>query len=295
MTQKNMNRSLSRGIFLILLAAASFASGDAAVKWISTRANEAQIIQARYLVLFVLILVFSGVQHKKAGQRLWTLQKPALTLGRSLLLPLFDALFIFSFILLPLTTVTAVLASVPILVTLLSVFILGEQIRLYRWIAVICGCLGVLVVVNPLSLSFDKNLIFPLAGIFLLALYQVLIKVGADYEHPRNNQFYMGLVSCVVTTAALPFFWQDISVETIMLLLGLSFFHAFGHLLMMIAMSQASPAKLQPFTYTGLIWATFYGWLFFAEWPDSRVMIGLSLIVASGLFVFYRQHQKELD
>lgn len=295
MTQKNLDKNLSRGIFLILLAAASFASGDAAVKWISTRANEAQIIQARYLVLFLLILVFSGVQQKKSGQKLWALRKPALTLGRSLLLPLFDGLFIFAFILLPLTTVTAVLASVPILVTLLSVFILGEQIRLYRWIAVICGCLGVLVVVNPLSLSFDKNLIFPLAGIFLLALYQVLIKVGAAHEHPRNNQFYMGLVSCVVTTAALPFFWQDISVETIMLLLGLSFFHAFGHLLMMIAMSQASPAKLQPFTYTGLIWATFYGWLFFAEWPDSRVIIGLSLIVASGLFVFYRQYQKELD
>ncbi len=293
MSQKINN--LSRGIFLILLAAASFASGDAAVKWISTRANEAQIIQARYLVLFILILVFSGIQQKKTGQKLWTLQKPVLTLGRSLLLPLFDVLFIFAFILLPLTTVTAVLSSVPILVTLLSVFILGERIRLYRWIAVICGCFGVLVVVNPLSLSFDKNLVFPLAGIFFLALYQVLIKVGADHEHPRNNQFYMGLVSCVVTTAALPFFWQDISVETMMLLLGLSLFHAVGHLLMMIAMSQASPAKLQPFTYTGLIWATFYGWFFFAEWPQSRVMIGLSLIVASGLFVFYRQYKKQLD
>ena len=78
-------------------------------------------------------------------------------------------------------------------------------------------------------------------------------------------------------------------MQTLLLLMGISLFHAVGHFLMILAMTLTSPSNLQPFFYTGLLWATFYGWFFFSELPDLKVVTGLCLIVASGLFVLYRQ------
>ncbi|WP_343564347.1 DMT family transporter [Kiloniella sp. b19] len=279
--------SLSRGILLILLAIASFSAGDASVKWIGGTVNEVQIVWARYLALFFFIALLLTAQGKiRAAIRL---NRPTLTIGRSALLPAFDFLFITAFILLPLATVNSISSSVPIMVTILSVFVLRETIRIYRWIAVIIGCVGVLIIVNPLSVSFDRNLVFPLSGAVILAFYQILIKIGANRESQGTNQLYMGLVPCILTSLCVPFFWQELSMQTLLLLMGISLFHAVGHFLMILAMTLTSPSNLQPFFYTGLLWATFYGWFFFSELPDLKVVTGLCLIVASGLFVLYRQ------
>jgi drug/metabolite transporter (DMT)-like permease len=169
---------------------------------------------------------------------------------------------------------------------------LGEKVGLRRWLAVLVGFCGVLVIMRPGTASFHPAMLISLFNALLGALYNIITrKVGAR-DSAETSLFYVCLLGA--TGAALPMLthWQS-PVGWQWLPLGLmGAAGAFGHL-MLIQAHRLSPASaIAPFIYSQIIWMILAGYLVFGQLPDTTTLLGASIVVASGIYVFNRERLK---
>jgi drug/metabolite transporter (DMT)-like permease len=216
-------------------------------------------------------------------------------LTRSLLLALTTGVFNAGVRLVPLATATTIMFLTPILVTALSVPLLKEHVGFRRWIGVGIGFLGALIVVQPWESETEMFLlgaVLLLVAALLNANYQIITRKVRLYDEPMTSLFYTAMVGAVVTTLIVPWYWQWPQQSTDWLLLvatGLA--GGVGHLCLIQALRHAQAAVVAPFSYSSLIWAALFGWLFFSEWPDVWTWVGAALIISSGLYIFHRESQ----
>ncbi|HMM54659.1 MAG TPA: DMT family transporter [Candidatus Desulfobacillus sp.] len=194
-----------RGILLFLLAQTMFASLDATSKYLTAFFAVPLLVWARYLVHFVLMLLF--VAPSMRGELVRT-ANPRLQVVRALALLSVTGCGMAAFRVMPLAEATSVLFLAPLLVTLMAGPLLGERIGRARWLAVGIGFAGVLLVVRPGSGLNLAGVLWALGGAFSYALYQILTRKLSQAEHPMRQLFYTALVGTAVTSAALPWIWQ---------------------------------------------------------------------------------------
>jgi drug/metabolite transporter (DMT)-like permease len=222
-----------------------------------------------------------------------------LQLSRSLLLALTTGIFNAGVRLVPLATATTIMFLSPILVTALSVLLLKEHVGLRRWIGVGVGFLGALTVVRPWESATDM---FFLGAILLLiaalfnANYQIITRKVRLYDEPMTSLVYTAMVGAAITSLIVPWYWDWPTTGDWLLLIGTGFAGGVGHLCLIQAFRHAPASVVAPFSYSSLIWATMFGWLFFAEWPAPSTWLGAALIIGSGLYIFHResQHRRNL-
>lgn len=277
-----------QGIALMVAAFTVFAGLDATAKYLVQFYPTEQVVWARYTghCVFALILFwprhgFAMLRTKRLGTQIF----------RSLLLFFGTCSNFVALQYLQLAETSAIFFSVPLLVALFSVPLLGEKIGPRRWAAIFIGFVGVLIVVRP-----DIGLIHWAAGLALftaiaIALYQITTRKLAGVDSVITTQFYTALVGTLLVTPVMPFVWQapDLTGWLLMALIGA--LGGFGHWMLIIAHRMAPAPILAPFNYTQIVPMILLGFLVFGDLPDAWTLSGAAVVLGSGLYLLYRERR----
>ncbi|MDR3435005.1 DMT family transporter [Telmatospirillum sp.] len=281
--------NLSRGIAWLMLAVTLFVCMDSIAKFLTTQFPVAQIVWARYafhLVAMLPVIIWYG------PLRLASSARPGLQILRSLMLLAVTLLFNMGFHRLPLATVTAIGFATPLVVTALAVPLLKEKVGPRRWVAVVVGFIGVLVVARPDSSGFNLAVLFPLAGSVCNACYQLATRALSGRDHALTTIFWTGLGGCIAISPTMPWIWQAPDLQGWLLLALYGAIGFFSHYMLILAFRHASASVLAPFSYVQLVLAIVAGIIFFHNMPDVWTFVGATLICGSGLYVWHRQRLK---
>jgi len=196
----------------------------------------------------------------------------------------------------PLATASAIGFSSPIIVTALSVPLLGESVGPRRWSAVLVGFFGVLIAVRPGSGELTTATLLLLGGAACYALYQIATRHTGTHDSAETGIVYAALVGTIVTSLILPFgFEMPHSVIDAALLAGLGVFGGVGHYFVIQAFRLGPAALISPLGYLELVGSTVLGYLIFGNFPDSWTWAGAGLIVASGVYIAVRERRRRRD
>jgi drug/metabolite transporter (DMT)-like permease len=245
------------------------------------------IVWARYVSNLAILLAFLAARGEL---RLLRSARPGLQFARGLLLALATLLFFTSLSVLPLADANAIGFVMPLFVAALAVPMLGERLEMARLMAILAGLVGALIIVRPGSDLFTPYALLPLGMAVCNALYQILTRKVAGLEPPLTSLVWGAIVGAILLSAVAPFVWvtpQAVSHGVLIVIVGV--LASVGHFLLIRSYDYANATLLAPFTYTALVWAMFNGWLVFGDFPDGWSLVGMGIIVLSGLYLANRQ------
>lgn len=276
------------GVVLMVLVTLSTTLQDTLAKAMVADYPIMTVVWARYAFAFLIVVSIGSL---RAGPRtVFTTRHPLAQLGRGVVV-LGSTFFAWAALRhLPLVDNVAIGFVTPIFITLLAIPLLGETVGWRRWLAVITGLVGVLIVLRPGMGMVHPAAAFTLCSALCLALYQILTRKVSSDESIWAQQTYTSLFGAVVLTAALP--WIGGLPETPsgwMLFVLVGAMGVMSHGLMVGALACAPASLLSPFLYVQMVWATLAGFLLFGDLPDVWTIVGATIVIASGLYVFYRE------
>jgi drug/metabolite transporter (DMT)-like permease len=176
-----------------------------------------------------------------------------------------------------------------VIITLGAALFLGEKIGLRRVMGIGAAMIGALIVIRPGSEVFSPYAILPLIAAVSYSAYNITTRFVGRNEDPWTSLLYTALFGAVIMSIAVPFYWQPLDMTSALLMLVIAGFGTLSQLLLIRALSIGEAGMLAPFAYTGLIFATFWGVVVFDEYPDGWTMVGAGIIVAAGVYVWYRE------
>ena len=282
-----MAAKTTRAIAVMLLAMFLFACMDALNKNLSQTYAITQILWVR----FVFFLGFALVLARRRMRLTVAIRSRAFWFQcvRGLVLIGEIGTFILALHYLPLADVHALAAITPLLVTALSVPILGERVDWQRWAAVGAAFVGVLIIVRPGFVDLDWRIFIALAGALFFASYQIMLRIAARYDPPETTVLYSALVGSIVLSGIGPFTWTPPDATDWGLLLIGALCGSLAHVLLTKALELGEASKLQPYGYTLMVWAALLGFVIFGQFPDAFTVAGAALIAASGIYAFARE------
>ena len=294
-----------KGIFFILIAMIVFSVQDGIMKHIYNFVSLYEIYLIRTVVSFVLILLFLIITKKPI---VFKSQYPLLTFTRVILFFFGFSSFYVSLTVLPLGTATALFFVTPFLITIFAHFFLKEEIGLRRWSAVVVGFIGVYVTLNPDFSNFNYLSLLPILCALCYSLSMIIIKKTSDKDsvYTQTFTFYIGAIIIsiifyfiigdgqynVSDHPASQFIFREWFVDfnsNILLMTATGVTATIAFLFLFTAYSIASPAVVSPFEYSILFWSPLVGWLYFDEIPSLNTVIGILIIVSSGVYIFMRE------
>jgi drug/metabolite transporter (DMT)-like permease len=257
---KNLSANL-RGIILMLISTVAFAAMHAAVRHLSGELHPFEI--AFFRNAFGLLVLAP-----------WFLRYGLAPL-RTRRLPLHTSL---SF-------------TVPIFATLLAMVVLGEVVRLRRWVAMFCGFAGALVILRPGLAEIDLGSLLVLLSAAVWASALTVIKVLSRTDSSITITCYMVILMAPISLVPALWVWQWPTGEQLLWLVAIGVVGTLGQLIMTQALKEAETSVVMPFDFFKMIWASLLGFLFFAEVPTLFIWIGAGIIFASTSYIAYREHK----
>ena len=279
-----------KGILFICAAVFLFASSDALSKYLTNFYPVVMVLWVRYVVHISLMLV---VLRPPSFHTLLATKNPKLQIIRGLCMVNTNLMFISALHYIPLAEGTAIVYLSPLIITALSGPLLGERIERLQWLAVVIGFIGVLFIVRPGGSMFHPVALLALGAALSFSLYQIITRKLNHTDSSSTTNFISGLVSTLVTSLLLPFFWKTPTLYYALLMVILGVSALVSHLWMTKAYQYAKPSTLAPFSYTQLLFAGLIGYLFFNQIPDFIGLVGMLIIVAGGLLVFSKVRYKK--
>jgi drug/metabolite transporter (DMT)-like permease len=201
---------------------------------------------------------------------------------RGLLLVTSSALAFLGLKLLPVAEFTAIVSLSPLLITFLAATILRERVSLLRWLLVIGGFTGAMIIIRPGHEQFNLSMLLPLLVLCLNTCFQLLTVRMVQTEDPLTMHLYTGWVGTLVSALALPWVWQALSPLEWSYLVLMGLMAATGHFLLILAYGRTPVATLGPYLYAQIGFAVLGGWLAFAHTPDAWALTGMCVIAACG-------------
>ena len=186
---------------------------------------------------------------------------------------------------LPMAEVKAVSFISLLLVTVLAVWWLREEVSRTRWLAVVIGFLGVLFIVRPGSAMIQWPALLAVGSALCYSAYQIMTRKFSETENPFTTLFYTAAVGCVLMSFVVPLFWKTPDMRHVPLLILLGLVAGFGHFMLIKALELENASFLSPLGYIQLLWVILFGFLAFGDLPDLYSVIGMVIIVGSGLYV----------
>jgi len=275
-----------RGIAMMTLAVGLYSIMDAMVKWLGPDYPVLELVFFRSLFAFVPIAYVLWRNGSFAGLRT---TRPWGHAARSLAGLISISLFFYAYTRMPLANVVAISFAAPLLVTALSVPLLGERVGWRRWSAVLVGFLGVVVMVKPDAGLFDEIAALALLGTVFYALVIVSIRKLSRTETPLAIVFYYALTSTLVSGAAMPFVWVMPDAEGWVLLILMGVVGGIAQFAMTHAFRLADVSIIAPFDYMHIIWAALLGFFIWGEVPGNTIWIGVPIVMASGIYILLRE------
>ena len=272
----------------MILATLCFGIMDGVSRYLAEEYNVFIINMYRSWVLVLFVLIYS---IKKGGiKQVSSTKKPLIQIIRGILLISCVCIGVYSFTVLGLVAAHTIIAIYPLLVLPLSYYFLNEKIGWRRWSAVFTGFFGIIVILNPISMSFDFDMLWPLLLAFLLAIYSILTRNISAYDNSETSFFWVAVVGAVIMTIIGPFFFELLVLKDIPWFLLLCFLSTCGHFLFIKALETAQASVLQPFIYLQLFFASIIGILVFNDLLTLNLIFGGILIIGSGIFALIRTH-----
>lgn len=277
----------ARGILAILAAMAFFVINDTFVKLASEELGTAQIIFIRgsFAIAMVLVLAFATGALKEWPRHGWGVMalRTVGEIGGTVL-------FLTALFHMPIANVTAILQAMPLLMTVWSALMLGEVVRWRRWLAVIAGFVGMILVVQPGTGAFDVYALIAVASL----LFSSMRDLCSRFLPATIPTVFVALVSMVSVTvvggawaATEP--WAPVSGRVLAYLVCAAVLLTGGFYFIIEAMRHGEMSVVAPFRYSIILWAIALGYLVWGQLPDMMAIAGIVLIVASGTYVFYRE------
>ena len=298
-----------KGIVFILISMMVFSVQDGIMKHIYNFVSLYEIYLIRTVVSFVLILLFLIITKKPI---VFKSQYPFLTFTRVILFFFGFSSFYVSLTVLPLGTATALFFVTPFLITIFAHFFLKEEIGLRRWSAVVVGFIGVYVTLNPDFSNFNYLSLLPILCAFCYSLSMIIIKKTSDKDsvYTQTFTFYIGAIILSIifyfvigdgqyntsNHPASQFIFREWFVNfnsNILLMTATGVTATIAFFFLFTAYSIASPSVVSPFEYSILLWSSLSGWIFFNEIPKLNTVLGISIIVTSGIYIFLREKAKD--
>ena len=278
--------SNAKGAILALISFGIFATHDVFVKILGATYSPIQIVFFSVLFSFPLATV-TLMRDSKPDTLLprhpwWMALRTVASVATAV-----SAFYAFT--VLPLAQTYAILFASPLLITVLAIPVLGEVVRLRRWLAVIVGLTGVMVVLRPGSTDLTLGHAAALTAAVGGSIASIIVRrIGAD-ERPVVMLLYPMVANFVLMGAALAFVYEPMPIEHMGLIALVAAFAWIAGRCIIAAYQAGEAAIIAPMQYSQIVWATAYGALFFNERIDMPTIIGASIIIASGLYIVLRE------
>jgi drug/metabolite transporter (DMT)-like permease len=276
------------GALLTMFAMLCFAGMDATSKFLVADYAVGQMMWIRCVILYL----FAWFIVRRTGVRAaLKTPRPGLQITRALLLVIESALFVFCFKYLPLADAHALASTSPLIVIALGVIFLGERAGVARWLAVVAGFAGVLLIIRPGFRDFDWPLLVVLVGAGMWASYQILTRLAARHDSADTSLIWSALVALIATTFVAPIDWVWPTAGAWALIVGVAMIGSVANYALIKALDYAEAGALQPYSYTLLVWATLMGFVVFGDFPDFWTIVGAAVIVASSAYTWHHDRQ----
>ncbi len=275
-----------QGALTALAAMGIFATHDVAVKMLGSHYSAVQVVFFAALFSFPILALL--VLRDPAGGSLWP-RNPGWVFLRTATSVITTVAAFHAFGVLPLAQTYAILFAIPLIITLLSIPILGEKVRFRRWIAVIVGLLGVLIVLRPGHAALSTGHLSALVAAITGSLTAIIVRKVGDSERPVVLLIYPIFGNFLIMCLVLPFFYRpmpgaDLGLVGIIAVLG-----PIASLLSIRSFQKAEAVIVAPMQYSQILWAIFYGLIFFQETPDLATLIGATIVIMSGIYIVLRE------
>lgn len=278
------------GALLMMASMFSFTVNDAFIKATHGALPLAQLLTLRgvlaTVLFFGLAIALRGLRFRM-GRRAWALV--LLRCGTEIGAAYF---FLTALLNLPFANVTSVLQALPLAVTLGAYLLFGEPVGWRRLLAIAIGFGGMLLIVRPGTEGFSAWSLYALVAVFFVTARDLITR-KLPRETPSLTVAFCTSVSVTVFFGAttLTREWVPVTPDLWLLICGSAVFIIGGYIFSIQTMRVGEVSFIAPFRYTSLIWATLLGFLVFGEWPDTLTFVGAGIIVAAGLFTFYRERR----
>ncbi len=293
------------GITCILIGMSTMSFMDAMIKLLSDGYPLHEIVMARSVIAIVLTLF---IVHIEGGLGLLRTSRPWLHLARGLLIVLTNMAFYMALSVMPIAKATAIFFVSPLIITALSVLLLGEQVGWRRWLAVSIGFIGTAIMMRLGTGAFEPAAILPVIAACAYALTQIITRWISATEKASVMSFYISATFIVVSAVFWVFAgagefsgrfgedleflfmaWRQPDMNDALLMVAIGFLITIVGYMISQAYRVADVNVIAPFEYIAMPMAILWGYLFWREVPDMYSAIGMILVGGSGLFVFFRE------
>lgn len=279
-----------RGILAMAAGMACFVTNDSLVKYVSQSLPAAQLIFLRGVMATLLLLAIAGAMR--------TLPLlPRLADRKVVLRAAFDAFatvtYLVSLFHLPIANATAINMATPLFITLFAVVAFKERVGAARWLAIVTGFTGVLLVVQPTGAAFNAYALLCLGGTLLHASRDLTTRV-IDRSIPSILITLSTAFAVTLLAGAWSLFadWQPASAAQLGLLAAASVFLSGGYFLLTVSMRSGEMSVIAPFRYTGLLFALALGYAVWGDVPNAMAWSGIALLVGAGLYVLHNERAR---
>ena len=275
------------GIGFMLAAMASLPMIDVFAKYLGQMGVPVlQIVWARMTFGTAVTLPFAV---QAAGSAALRPERPVYHLFRASFLILATYTFFLSLKYLPIADALAIFFVQPLIVVVLSALVLGERVGPRRWAAVVVGFIGTMIIIRPGFGTVTPGTWLALAAGTFLAVYFVMTRRISGSAKAMVTTFQTNAIGMILASIAMPFVWVTPSVQQWLMFVGLGLVATVGHFMIVRAYDFAEASLLAPFAYTEMIMATVLGWYFFGDFPDRFTLIGVTVLIASALYISWRE------
>lgn len=259
---------------------------DASAKLLSSEMPLLMVVWGRYLFnfIFIALFFFRSDPRDLVRTKRFNLQILRSFLGLSATFTFWGALLFLS-----LADCVAIVYISPLLVTALSVPLLGEKVGVHRWGAVIMGFIGVMIIIRPGIGIVHWAVILPLITALFWANYQITTRILSRTDSALTTLFYTAAGGLFFTTFAVWLVWVTPTVKQWFILAWLGLLGSMGHYLLIKAFELAPASMLAPFSYTSILWSILLGYVLFGNFPDEWTIAGVVIIISSGLYIIQRE------
>lgn len=276
---------------MMCVGVACLCVNDALAKTLTAAYSPIQIQFLRNLIALPFAILIAWKMGGAAGLRS---HKPLAHLFRGGLWIAATIMFFTSLKYLGLAEATALIFVAPLFITALSALIFREPVGWRRWLAVVIGFAGVLIAVRPGTAAFQPISLLPVATALVYAILMLSARWVDTRESGWTLLLYMTGTGVVLSLFIIPFVWIPVQSEHLWLFVAVAIFGTAGMTLMTQAFRLAPAVVVAPLDYSAIIWATLLGWLFWNEIPDALTFVGAAVIIASGVFIIWREHKAEV-
>lgn len=280
-------QDIGRGIAFAVLAFALFSASDAIVKWLAEAGYSVVQLSAAFALFALLPVAWPVV--RAGGLRMLRARRPLWVGVRAMLLAADTVCAYFAFGTLPLAEAYAIFFGTPMLVTALSVPILGEKVGWQRWSAVLVGFAGVLVVLRPGFAELGAGHAAAIGTMVFFSLSLLVLRRIGNEETSVAMITWVLFALFIVTAPFVPSVFVLPGAFDLLLMVAGGLLAGAAHLALVEAFRAAPASMVAPFHYSQMIWAVLLGLLIFNELPDRWVTLGAVIITASGLFILWRE------